>query len=82
MPGIVGLGMACEIARLEMSAEHARLSGLRDRLERRIIGELGRAFTNGDVHHRLPGTSNLSFANADGAGILRAMELMWRVRSG
>jgi cysteine desulfurase len=74
VPGIVGLGAACEVARLELAAGAARLSGLRDTLERRIIDGLGRVFTNGDVHHRLPGVSNLSFADADGAAILRAMD--------
>jgi len=72
--GIVGLGMACELAGPEMAEELPRLAGLRDRLEGRIIGELGRVFTNGDVHHRLPQVSNLSFAEADGSSILRALD--------
>jgi cysteine desulfurase len=74
VPGIVGLGAACEIARVELVVEAARLSALRNRLERTIIDTLGRVFTNGDVHHRLPGVTNLSFADADGGSILRALD--------
>src|SRR3989454_11242803 len=37
VPGIVGLGKACELAREEMTQETARLSGLRDRLKDRIM---------------------------------------------
>ena len=59
---------------LELIEEGNRLSGLRNRLERTIIEKLGRVFTNGDVHHRLPGVTNLSFADADGASILRALD--------
>jgi cysteine desulfurase len=35
VPGIVGLGKACEICQQEMAEESKRLSGLRDRLMRR-----------------------------------------------
>jgi cysteine desulfurase len=74
VPGIVGLGAACEIARLEMPEESARLAGLRDRLESSILSGLERVFVNGDTFHRLPQVSNLSFAAADGSSILRAMD--------
>src|SRR6476619_3616222 len=36
VPGIVGLGKACELARLEMAADTARLSAMRDRLEKEL----------------------------------------------
>ena len=73
VPGIVGLGMACEIAGREMSDESARLSGLRDRLEAAVMSRLDRVFVNGDTAHRLPHVSNLSFAGTDGSSILRAL---------
>src|SRR5690606_14785640 len=37
VPGIVGLGKACELCRLEMDAEAARLSALRDKLENSLL---------------------------------------------
>ena len=36
VPGIVGLGKACELARLEMAADTERLSKMRDRLEKEL----------------------------------------------
>jgi cysteine desulfurase len=74
VPGIVGLGAACEVARLEMPEESARLTTLRDRLESSILSALERVFVNGDTFHRLPQVSNLSFAAADGSSILRALD--------
>jgi cysteine desulfurase len=74
VPGIVGLGAACEVAQRDMPAEGARLSGLRDRLETAIIAALPRVFINGDPAHRLPQVTNLSFAGADGNSILRALD--------
>lgn len=74
VPGIVGLGAACEVAQREMPAEAARLWGLRDRLETAIIAALPRVFINGDPAHRLPQVTNLSFAGADGNSILRALD--------
>jgi len=74
VPGIVGLGAACEIARHDMHEESRRLSGLRDRLESTILSALERVFVNGDTFHRLPQVSNLSFAGADGSSMLRGLD--------
>ena len=74
VPGIVGLGMACDLARREMEAESSRLTQLRDRLESGVLCALDRVYINGDVDHRLPHVSNLSFGGADGSSILRALD--------
>jgi cysteine desulfurase len=74
VPGIVGLGAACEIAMREIPAESKRLSTLRDEFESRILSSLDRVQINGDSEHRLPHVSNLSFAAADGSSILRALD--------
>ena len=74
VPGIVGLGAACEIARELMPAESQRLSTLRDRLESTIRSAIDRVVVNGDIDHRLPQVSNLSFAAADGSSMLNALD--------
>jgi cysteine desulfurase len=74
VPGIVGLGAACEIAQAQMLEESARLCGMRDRFESQVLSSLDRVFINGDRFHRLPHVSNLSFTGADGSSILRAMD--------
>jgi len=74
VPGIVGLGAACEIAKREMAEESSRLSTMRDRFESQIRSALDRVFVNGDPSHRLPQVTNLSFAAADGSSMLRAFD--------
>jgi len=70
VPGIVGLGKACELARTEMSAEAQRTSALRDHLEKRIFSELDHVHLNGDREHRLPNNLNVSFAYVEGESLL------------
>ena len=55
--GIVGFGKAAELCRLEMAADTARLSALRDRLNARLHKGLDGIYINGSVEHRLPTTS-------------------------
>jgi cysteine desulfurase len=74
VPGIVGLGRACEICREEMATESARLSALRDRLREMITSELDGVSVNGSVEHRLPGNLNMSFANVNGEELLTALD--------
>ncbi len=70
VPGIVGLGKACEICREEMAAEPVRLWMLRDRLKDKIFAGLDNVYVNGSMEHRLPGNLNLSFANVDAEPLL------------
>jgi cysteine desulfurase len=70
VPGIVGLGKACEIAREEMAKEAVRLGGLRDRLQKRIMGRLDEVYVNGTMEHHLPGNLNISFAYVEGESLL------------
>lgn len=70
VPGIVGLGKACEIARAELLAESTRCSALRDHLQRRIETELGFVELNGHPTERLPGNLNLSFHFVEGESLI------------
>ena len=70
VPGIVGLGKACEIAQKEISAEGERLIRLRDKLKESIMGRLDGTTINGSMAHRLPGNLNLSFAGVEGDALL------------
>jgi len=72
VPGIVGLGKACEICRLEMESEAIRLSGLRDRLES-TLNKMEESYVNGNTQHRLPHVANISFKYVEGEGLMMAM---------
>jgi cysteine desulfurase len=73
VPGIVGLGKACELCRLEMDAEAKRLSALRDKLES-ALSEMEESYVNGNTKHRLPHVSNISFKYVEGEGLMMAMK--------
>ena len=72
VPAIVGLGKACELAGEQMTAEARRLAGLRDRLEQGLLA-IGGATVNGSTQHRLPHTTNISFADVDGEALLAGL---------
>ena len=74
--GIVGFGRAAELAADFLAPEAiARLAGLRDRLEARIAAKLDGVQVNGDASNRLPNTTNLSFADVDGEGLVLNLDL-------
>jgi cysteine desulfurase len=70
VPGIVGLGKACEIAYEEMDNEAAYLRGLRDRLKTKLESALDYVHVNGSWEHRLPGNLNMSFVYVEGESLL------------
>ena len=70
VPGIVGLGAACEIAREEMANEAIRLAGLRDKLKAKLEAALDYVHVNGSMEHRLPGNLNMSFVYVEGESLL------------
>ncbi len=69
VPGIVGFGKACELARLEMAADAERLSKLRDKLENALL-QIEESYVNGNREHRLPHVANISFKHVEGEGLL------------
>jgi cysteine desulfurase len=74
VPGIVGLGKACEISREEMPQESCRIAGLRNRLRDKIVSSLDEVYINGSMEQRLPGNLNISFAGVDGEELLTALD--------
>jgi cysteine desulfurase len=73
VPGIVGVGAACEIARNEMSGETPRVRALRDRLQEGILNQVDGVLVNGYEENRLPHMTNLAFAGVDHDELLVAL---------
>lgn len=69
VPGIVGLGKAAELCRLQLAFEGPRMAQLRDQLENALL-QLEGIQVNGSREHRLPQVSNLSFAQVDGNALM------------
>ena len=70
VPGIVGLGAACEIAGAEMPDEARRLIQLRSQLQAGLFERLDEIYVNGHPTERLPGNLNVSFAYVEGESLL------------
>lgn len=73
VPGIVGFGKACAIAEEEMSAEAARIAGLRERLYRGLCDALPGVTLNGHPTERLPGNLNVSFEGVAGQNLMKGL---------
>ncbi len=74
VPGIVGLGKACELAQKEMKAEAERLRLLRDRLEQGILRNIPHTFINGNTPQRLAHLTNICFEHVDGENLLLSLK--------
>ncbi len=73
VPGIVGFGKACELARLEMQQDTERLGKLRDKLEAALL-QVEESYVNGNKEHRLPHTTNISFKYVEGEGLMMGIK--------
>lgn len=74
VPGIIGLGKACELALKHMDEENTRVKALRDKLETAILASCPDCRINGDPDHRLPNTTNISFEYVEGEAILLLLD--------
>jgi cysteine desulfurase len=82
VPGIVGVGAACEIAAAEMDSEAMRLSTLRDQLWSGIQAEIDDVYLNGTMEQRLPNNLNVSFAGVEGESLIMSLRDIVAVSSG
>ena len=73
--GIVGLGLACELAGQELTEKMDRVKALRDRLEKGIAESIPDIKLNGHPEKRLPNTLNVSFAYIEGESLLLNLDM-------
>lgn len=67
--GIVGLGMACELAEVHMPMM-SHLAELRDELQAGLLEKVPCSIVTGDVENRTPNTLNIAFEYIEGEAIL------------
>jgi cysteine desulfurase len=75
VPGIVGLGRAAEMARVQLDKRTSRMLDLRDHLEQEVTSRFPDVRVNGDKKRRVPNVSNMSFGGIDGESLLIALDL-------
>lgn len=73
--GIAGLGIAAALARVKEGAEAARVTALRDRLERDVLDRIPGTTVNGERTRRVPNTTNISFDGVEAESLLIALDL-------
>jgi cysteine desulfurase len=70
---IVGMGEAFRIAKLEMADENKRITALRDRLLNGVK-DIEQVFINGNLEHRVPQITNISFNYVEGESLIMALK--------
>jgi cysteine desulfurase len=81
VPGIVGLGKACELCKQTLSEEPLRLELLRNKLEEGLLAIQG-TYVNGSIERRLPNTTNIAFENVEGNALMIGLQKDIAVSSG
>uniref|UniRef100_UPI00115B2EEF IscS subfamily cysteine desulfurase n=1 Tax=Chitinophaga polysaccharea TaxID=1293035 RepID=UPI00115B2EEF len=81
VPGIVGLGKACELCLEEMEADAQRILPMRNRLEKALLA-IEQTFLNGALLQRLPHTCNLSFKYVESETLMMGFNKKIAVSSG
>ena len=74
VPGIVGLGIACKLAKENLNTHIKYLTKLRNYYISEIRRRIPMAILNGNEIERLPGNANFSFRNVDGGAILLKLD--------
>lgn len=72
VPGIVGLGKACEIAQMEMSVNEKKIREMRDFLENELLKIEG-TWINGNRNHRLYNVTNIGFEGVDSEALIMGL---------
>ncbi len=75
LPGIVGLGLAIELAGEEMASEMPRLQDLRDKLMKGLLENIPNVRLNGHPTLRVPINVNVSFEFVEGESLLLSLDM-------
>ena len=75
VPGLIGLGVAADVARRKIDTEGPRLAALRDRLEAGILSSIPGTERNGAAAPRVPNTTNISVDRVEAESLLIGLDL-------
>jgi len=75
VPGIVGLGKACELAQKSMEGNERKLVDLRDRLQSQLVERIEDTIVNGHPTDRLPNTLNMCFRYVEGESMIMMLDM-------
>jgi cysteine desulfurase len=75
VPGIIGLGLAAEIAQQELPEKMERITKLRNKIINTVLKQIDHVQLNGHREKRLPGNANFSFEFVEGESLLLNLDL-------
>jgi len=75
VPAIIGFAKAVEIAKKEMRKEAERLTKLRNKLIKGVLGKIPGSHLSGHPQKRLPNNANFWFENVEGESIIIQLDL-------
>ncbi len=75
VPGIVGMGLACELAVRDLAAEAERLTVLRDKLIKEVLANIPYVNLTGHPEKRLPNHASFTFDYIEGESMLLSMDM-------
>lgn len=75
VPGIIGLGKACELAARDLEKEAAHLAGLRDKLIKEVMDKIPHVQLTGHPTMRLPNHASFCFEFIEGESMLLSMDM-------
>jgi cysteine desulfurase len=82
VPGIVGLGEACNLASQEMSADRMKIALLRDRLQQLLQDKIPNLVINGDLSSRLSGNLHISIPGVINSAIVARVRSQLAISTG
>ena len=82
VPGIAGLGKACRLRHVEMSADEPRMAGQRDRLEDLLLVGIDGLVVNGDRCHRLSNNLHMSVPGVPNDAVISRLRRLVALSSG
>ena len=74
IPGIVGFGKACEIAKRDLEKNMKYLSEIRDGIIDKVLDEIPESYLNGNKYNRLPNNVHLRFSGIEGESLILRLD--------
>lgn len=82
VPGIAGLGEACQLRQLEMVEDEETIAAKRDRLQATLQKSIPDLVVNGDIEHRLAGNLHISVPNVPNKAIVARIRHQLAISTG
>ena len=74
VPGIIGMGIACELAAMDVEAKAAQMAALRERFESGLLARIPFAEINGARSPRVANTSSMRFGTLEAEAIIDRLD--------